>query len=137
MLYITVLGFFQILIFIPSKVWVFLGFCFLQWHQILMINYFFVKKIKILKWKHTLLYHENKYPAERNSRTKPNISPTPTEHVDHVPSPHITFCSGKKIKTKLAIITVSLLTHCCPLPYPNTVLNEYACTPNINCTIDW
>lgn len=40
------------------------------------------------------MYHENKYPAERNSKTKLNISPTPTEYIDIVSKPHIPFCSG-------------------------------------------
>lgn len=51
------------------------------------------------------MYHENKYPAERNSKTKLNISATPTEHIDIVSKPHIPFCSGNlKKKNKLAII---------------------------------
>lgn len=40
------------------------------------------------------MYHENKYPAERNSKTKLNISATPTEHIDIVSKAHITLCSG-------------------------------------------
>lgn len=51
------------------------------------------------------MYHENKYPAERNSKTKLNISATPTEHIDIVSKAHITLCSGNYfLKAKLAII---------------------------------
>lgn len=51
------------------------------------------------------MYHENKYPAERNSKTKLNISPTATEHMDIVSN--LTSLSVPEIifkKTKLAII---------------------------------
>lgn len=137
MLYITVLGFFQILIFIPSKVWVFLGFCFLQWHQILMINYFFVKKIKILN--ENIPYYITKISIQLKGIQEPNQTFHRLRLNTWITFLHLTSLSvpERKSKTKLAIITVSLLTHCCPLPYPNTVLNEYACTPNISCTIDW
>lgn len=68
------------------------------------------------------MYHENKYPAERNSKTKLNISPTPTEHIDIVSKPHIPFCSGnlKNLKKKLNLRLYNGVAFNTLLPYTLT-----------------
>lgn len=66
------------------------------------------------------MYHENKYPAERNSKTKLNISPTPTEHIDIVSKPHITLCSGNYFKKKLNLRLYNGVAFNTLLPYTLT-----------------
>lgn len=65
------------------------------------------------------MYHENKYPAERNSKTKLNISPTPTEHIDIVSKPRIPFCSGN-LKKKLNLRLYNGVAFNTLLPYTLT-----------------
>lgn len=65
------------------------------------------------------MYQENKYPAERNSKTKLNISPTPTEHIDIVSKPHILFCSGN-LKKKLNLRLYNGVAFNTLLPYTLT-----------------
>lgn len=65
------------------------------------------------------MYQENKYPAERNSKTKLNISATPTEHIDIVSKPHIPFCSGN-LKKKLNLRLYNGVAFNTLLPYTLT-----------------
>lgn len=65
------------------------------------------------------MYHENKYPAERNSKTNLNISPTSTEHIDIVSKPHIPFCSGN-LKKKLNLRLYNGVAFNTLLPYTLT-----------------
>lgn len=66
------------------------------------------------------MYHENKYPAERNSKTKLNISATPTEHIDIVSKAHITLCSGNYFFLKLNLRLYNGVAFNTLLPYTLT-----------------